>query len=78
MCPCPEVKGVKEDLALECHEGSSTRSTQYLSASFPSGLLAVALIQLPTVYFLGGIPPQQTQAPTGILFNLSAALGSPC
>lgn len=54
MCPCPEVKGVKEDLALECHEGSSTRSTQYLSASFPSGLLAVALIQLPTVYFLGG------------------------
>lgn len=55
MCPCPEVKGVKEDLALECHEGSSTRSTQYLSASFPSGLLAVALIQLPTVYFFGGV-----------------------
>ena len=55
MCPCPDVRGVKEDLTLECQEGSSTRPTQYLSASFPSGLVAVALIQLPTVCFLGGV-----------------------
>lgn len=75
MGQCPEVK---EDLALDCREGSSTRPIQHLPACSPSRLQAVSLIQLLTVCFLGGISPQQTQAPIDFLDNLSAALGSPC